>query len=134
MSPLKIEPEWLLEDDLLLLHAESLMQFGGGAGLRDSVLLRSALDRPRNRFAYGAADTLTHLAAAYAFGIAKNHPFVDGNKRTALASIRAFLRLNGTRFYPPAGEAAPVIERLASGEVTEEGLAAWIAEHSGPLR
>ena len=117
----------------MVFHAASLLHFGGGAGVRDGGLLRSALDRPRNRFAYGAASSLAQCAAAYGFGIAKNHPFVDGNKRTALASIRAFLRINGIRFYPPVGEAAPVIERLAAGELSEEALAAWIAEHSGPL-
>ena len=133
MSPELPEPLWLHEADLLALHEESIAQFGGSAGLRDAGLLRSALDRPRNQFAYGAAQTLSQCAAAYGFGVAKNHPFIDGNKRTALAAIRAFLRLNGVRFRPPVPETAPTIERLAAGEMGEDDLAVWIERHSAPL-
>ena len=127
------EPVWLDEADLLALHARSIDRFGGSTGTRDLGLLRSALDRPRNRFAYRVAETLAQCAAAYGFGVAKNHPFIDGNKRTALAAIDAFLFVNGVRFRPPVEEAAPTIERLAAGELGEDELATWIAEHSAPL-
>src|SRR5208282_801834 len=94
------EPEWLDIDIVLDFHAEQLSLFGGADGIRDRGLLESALARPINKFAYGETD-LAALAAAYGFGIAKNHPFVDGNKRTALASIIVFLGLNGLDLDAP---------------------------------
>lgn len=102
--------------------------FGGPAGLRDAGLLESALDRPRNRWAYEQGD-LPMLAAAYAFGIARNHPFVDGNKRTAFAAMMVFLRINGVRFAPPPPEATAIVLDLAAGLVGEEGLTRWIRDN-----
>ena len=122
------EPEWLDVAIMLDVHAEQLALFGGPEGVRDSGLLESALARPINKFAYGETD-LASLAAAYAFGIAKNHPFVDGNKRAAFASLIVFLGLNGIDFAPPPEAATAVILSLAAGEVSEESLARWIRDN-----
>lgn len=122
------EPRWLTLDDVQFLHGEQLEMFGGPAGLRDAGLLESALDRPRNRWAYEQGD-LPMLAAAYAFGIARNHPFVDGNKRTAFAAMMVFLRINGVRFAPPPPEATAIVLDLAAGLVGEEGLTRWIRDN-----
>jgi len=113
-----------------MLHNESLNLFGGSPGLRDKGLLESALDRPRNKWFYEQPVSLFELAAAYAFGIAKNHAFIDGNKRTAFLSIRTFLFSNGYRFSPPEVESVTMVEGLASGEVDEALLTNWIEESS----
>jgi len=122
------EPEWLDVDIMIDVHAEQLALFGGPDGVRDSGLLESALARPVNKFAYGETD-LASLAAAYGFGIAKNHPFVDGNKRAAFASIIVFLGLNGVDFAPLPEAATAIILALAAGEVSEESLARWIGDN-----
>ncbi len=122
------EPRWLTPAVIEDIHAEQLATFGGPEGLRDRGLLESALDRPRNSFAYDSAG-MPELAAAYAFGIARNHPFIDGNKRTAFAALMVFLRLNGIHFAPPPAEATAIILDLAAGTVGEEGLARWIADN-----
>jgi death-on-curing protein len=121
------EPEWLDVDIILDVHAEQLALFGGAAGVRDLGLLESALARPINKFGYGD-DDLASLAAAYAFGIAKNHPFVDGNKRAAFASIIVFLGLNGIDFAVPPENATAMILTLAAGEVSEQSLARWVRD------
>jgi death-on-curing protein len=126
------EPEWLDIDIVLDFHAEQLSLFGGADGIRDRALLESALARPINKFAYGERD-IAVLAAAYGFGIAKNHPFVDGNKRTALASMIVFLGLNQLDLDAPQEAATAIILSLAAGEITEETLAGWIASHIRPL-
>jgi death on curing protein len=126
------EPEWLDIDIVLDFHAEQLALFGGPDGVRDLGLLESALARPINKFAYGETD-LAALAAAYGFGIAKDHPFVDGNKRTALASMIVFLGLNRLEPDAPQEAATAIILSLAAGEVTEDVLARWIAVHIRPL-
>lgn len=126
------EPNWLDIDIVLDFHAEQLSLFGGADGIRDRGLLESALARPVNKFAYGEAD-LAVLAAAYGFGIARNHPFVDGNKRTALASMIVFLGLNDMDLDAPQEAATAIILSLAAGEITEEVLAHWIADHSKPF-
>lgn len=126
------EPIWLDLDIVLDVQAEQLALFGGAEGLRDPGLLESALARPRNKFAYGETD-LAELAAAYGFGIARNHPFVDGNKRSAFAAIIVFLGLNGVDFDVPAVEATAMITALAAGEVGEEGLARWIRDNLPPV-
>jgi death-on-curing protein len=122
------EPEWLDVDIILDVHSEQLALFGGGDGLRDRGLLESALARPINRFAYGETD-LAVLAAAYAFGLAKNHPFVDGNKRVAFASVIVFLGMNEIDFDVPPEQATAMIFALAAGEVSEENLARWIRDN-----
>lgn len=122
------EPVWLFPELVIAFHDEQLREFGGPAGIRDVGMLESALDRPRNKWSYGETD-LAALAAAYGFGIAKNHPFVDGNKRAALLSIVTFLGLNGIDFVADNAEAVVMIQALAAGEIEEEGLARWIRDN-----
>lgn len=122
------EPFWLSIEIAQDIHSEQLARFGGPDGIRDSGLLESALARPINRFAYGEED-LAVLAACYAFGIAKNHPFIDGNKRVAFLAMITFLRINGVQFSPSEPEATAAILALAAGEIEEEGLARWIRDN-----
>jgi death-on-curing protein len=122
------EPEWLDTDIVLDIHAEQLALFGGGDGMRDLGLLESALARPLNKFAYGETDLAT-LAAAYAFGIARNHPFVDGNKRAAFGSMIVFLGLNGIDLDVPPEDATAIILEVAAGEIDEDGLARWLRDN-----
>lgn len=119
------EPRWLTVAMIVAIHDEQLAVHGGAGGLRDPGLLESALSRPRNKWEYESAG-LPELAAAYAFSIVRNHPFVDGNKRTALLAIYTFLGLNRIDFVVPEAEAATMILSLAAGEVSEESLARWI--------
>lgn len=120
---------WLARQALLLLHDESLAIHGGSPGMRDSGLLDSALARPENLVAYGDPD-LAQCAAAYAFGIAKNHPFVDGNKRAAFLAAGMFLRLNGYRLTASQVEATRTMLALAAGELSEADFAAWLRSSS----
>jgi death-on-curing protein len=120
--------KWLRDDLALAIHDEQLAEHGGGEGVRDSGALESALARPRNLAAYGNADAPA-LAAAYAFGVAKNHPFVDGNKRTAWVLARLFLQLNGARLEFNEAEAVLIMLSLAAGEIGEQELAEWLREH-----
>jgi death-on-curing protein len=122
------EPEWLDLQIVLDVHDAQLGLFGGAEGLRDQGLLESALARPQNKFAYGETD-LAALAAAYAFGIARNHPFIDGNKRSAFAAIIVFLGLNGVEFDAPSAQATAIILDLAAGLVSEDGLTRWIKDN-----
>jgi death-on-curing protein len=122
------EPIWLFPELVIAFHDEQLREFGGPPGIHDRGMLESALDRPRNKWTYGEHD-LAALAAAYAFGIAKNHPFVDGNKRAALLSIITFLGLNDIDFLADNAEAVVIIQGVASGEIAEEGLARWIRDN-----
>ncbi len=122
------EPLWLDTTIVLDVHAEQLALFGGAEGVRDLGLLESALGRPVNKFAYGEID-LAALAAAYAFGLARNHPFVDGNKRAAFASIVVFLGLNGIDFDVSPEAATVMILGLAAGEINEDGLTRWIRDN-----
>lgn len=122
------EPVWLDAEIMIDIHAEQLALFGGPEGIRDLGMLESALGRPVNKFGYGEED-FAALAAAYAFGIARNHPFVDGNKRAAFAAIIVFLGLNDITFAPPPAEATAIILALAAGEVGEEGLTRWIRDN-----
>ncbi len=122
------EPIWLTLVDIIALHAEQLAIFGGPEGIRDPGLLESAITRPINSWNYGVSD-LQALAASYAFGIAKNHPFVDGNKRAAFAAMMVFLRLNDVAFAPDPSLVTAVILDLAAGEIDEQGLARWIGDN-----
>jgi death-on-curing protein len=122
------EPKWLTIPIVSAIHDEQLAMHGGSPGLRDAGLLESALDRPRNKWFYENAE-LPELAAGYGYGIARNHPFVDGNKRTSLLAIYTFLGVNGIDFIVPEADAAAMILSLAAGEVSEEGLARWIRDH-----
>jgi death on curing protein len=122
------EPFWLTRQIIVAIHDEQLAIHGGASGLRDEGMLESALDRPKNKWAYENAE-LAELAAAYAFGIARNHPFVDGNKRTSLLALYTFLGVNGVEFNVPEAEAATMILALAAGEVSEESLTRWIRDN-----
>ena len=122
---------WINKQALLLLHGESLAVHGGLPGLRDEGLLDSALARAENLAAYGTPD-YADCAAAYAFGIARNHPFADGNKRAAFLSLGLFLYLNGYRLTASQVQATQAILSLAAGELAEPELSAWIREHSVP--
>lgn len=124
------EPIWLRKDVLTLLHDESIAAHGGAEGLRDEGLLESALARPRNLFVYEGVDDVLRLAACYAFGLAKNHAFVDGNKRIAFIACGLFLRLNGLRLTASQADAALTFLALASGELDEGQLAEWIRTHA----
>ncbi|MCC0805074.1 type II toxin-antitoxin system death-on-curing family toxin [Methylobacterium sp. W2] len=119
---------WLTNDLVQAIHARQLKLFGGPPGLRDEGALESALGRPMNRAAYGEVD-LAELAAAYAFGIAKNHPFIDGNKRAALLALVTFLGLNGIDFLADEAEAVVMIRNLAASEIDEDGLTRWIRDN-----
>jgi death on curing protein len=120
------EPEWLSKDLMLAIHDEQLAEHGGGIGVRDAGLLDSALARPQNRFAYDPAVDLPTLAAAYAFGLARNHPFVDGNKRTAFVAAEVFLELNGMTLTANDQDCVLTTVRLAAGEMEESAYAEWL--------
>lgn len=122
------EPNWLSGEIIIAIHDEQLAIHGGGAGLRDEGMLVSALERPINKWSYENAG-LPELAAAYAFGLAKNPPFIDGNKRSALLALYTFLYINGVDFIVPEAEAAAAILALAAGDVDEEGLTRWIRDN-----
>jgi death-on-curing protein len=127
------EPIWIQEPVVLAIHNRLLSQFGGSDGVRDAGLLNSALARPQNRFAYvETALILPELAAAYAFGICKNHPFVDGNKRTALAVAATFLERNGMIVTATQEDAYLTFLSLAAGTLSEDELAQWFAINSEP--
>jgi death-on-curing protein len=122
------EPFWLTRQIIIAIHDEQLAIHGGASGLRDEGLLESALDRPRNKWSYENAE-LPELAAAYAFAIARNHPFVDGNKRTSFLALYTFLGVNGVDFDVPEADAAAMILALAAGEADELGLIRWIRDN-----
>lgn len=121
-----LEPEWILEKTALAYHEEQLALHGGGEGIRDMGLLQSALARPMNAFHYSQVVSLSKLAACYGFGIAKNHPFIDGNKRTALVVTLAFLELNGYVVRATQEENYITFLSLADGTLSEEALAEWL--------
>jgi death-on-curing protein len=122
------EPIWLDAAEVIDMHAEQLALFGGADGIRDQGLLESALGRPKNQWHYGETD-LAGLAAAYAFRLARNHPFVDGKKRAAFHALVVFLRMNDVNFRPDAAQATAIILALAAGEVSEESLTRWIRDN-----
>jgi death on curing protein len=122
------ERSWLSYEQVVSIHSRQLRRFGGAPGLRDEGMLRSALESPINKWQYEQAE-LPELAAAYAFGLAKNHAFVDGNKRIAFMTMVVFLRLNGMQFAPEPAHATAIILALAAGEVSEESLTRWIRDN-----
>jgi len=118
---------WLLDETIIAIHHRQIAEHGGTEGLRDEGLLSSALARPQNLFAYGEpSPDLAALAAAYAFGIARDHPFVDGNKRTALIAARTFLLLNGVNLKASQDEKVLIFLQPAEDSLTQEELADWI--------
>ncbi|MDO8459212.1 MAG: type II toxin-antitoxin system death-on-curing family toxin [Burkholderiaceae bacterium] len=120
---------WVDKRALLLLHGESLAEHGGGEGVRDEGLLDSALARPLNLLAYEKPD-FAELAASYGFGLAKNHPFVDGNKRAAFLAVGLFLYLNCYRLQTSQADATLTVLALAAGDISEEQFADWIRTHT----
>ena len=128
MTVIRIEPYRLDARDALAIHDRQIAEHGGIAGVRDERLLDSALARPVNQWHYGLDDAAA-LAAAYAFGIARNHPFADGNKRTAWVSARLFLALNGHILEFVQQDAIETVISLAAGELSEEELADWFRQH-----
>lgn len=123
------EPVWVLREVVFMLHEQSLAQFGGSAGVRDEGLIDSALGKPQNLFAY-AKPSVFDLAASYAFGLVKNHPFIDGNKRTGFVTAVVFLELNGYKFHASEADAAVRTLALAAGEMTGAAYAAWLKANS----
>jgi len=123
--------KWLTSAIVTAIHDEAIYEFGGLAGIRDAGLLESALDRPRNRLVYEPKSTLFDLAAALCVGLAKNHPFVDGNKRTALLATRAFLFLNGRALEPGEEDEVLTMVAVAEGTLSERKLADWLRRNSG---
>ena len=122
------EPLWITYEQAVAIHGEQLRRFGGAPGLRDEGMLRSALERPVNKWTY-EQPPLAELAAAYAFGLAKNHAFVDGNKRIAFMAMMTFLHKNGVPFEPDPAQSTVIILALAAGEVSEESLTRWIRDN-----
>lgn len=127
-----LQPIWISKKALLLLHEVNLSQFGGAPGLRDEGLLESALARAQNLHLYNAKSTLAELAASYGFGLARNHAFIDGNKRAAFLSIGMFLAINGQRLVVDQIDAIQTMLALARGDLDEPGLASWVATHCEP--
>jgi death-on-curing protein len=119
---------WLSRKLVLAIHDEQLAQHGGAEGVRDMGLLESALARALNLAGYGDP-SLAELGAMYAIGIARNHPFIDGNKRTAFVALVAFLDLNGVSFDPPDADAVIAMMEMASGQRSDEAFTQWVAQH-----
>ncbi|WP_260703266.1 type II toxin-antitoxin system death-on-curing family toxin [Edaphobacter flagellatus] len=124
------EPRWISKASVLGIHSEQLTEHGGSIGVRDEGLLESALCKSRNVFAYQPDCDLARLAASYAYGIARNHPFIDGNKRTALVVAETFLRKNGIAIVSAPEEKYFTFLHLAEGTLSEEELAAWFRSHA----
>jgi death-on-curing protein len=124
------QPHWISRRALLYLHSASLATFGGSTGIRDEGLLDSALARPQNRFLYAPESDLFELAASYGYGIARNHPFIDGNKRAAFHSIGLFLSINGCELVADQLDAIQTMLSLAANELSEEQFADWIRKNA----
>lgn len=125
------EPFWISEDIAIAIHADQIAQHGGSMGIRDENLLSASLARPRHLFTYGKP-TIFDLAAAYGYGLAKNHPFIDANKRTAFAVMATFLEVNGYSFDVPEMHVVVMIERLATDQENQDAIAKWLEENSVP--
>ena len=123
-------PKWLRKDTIIAVHQKTLLEQGGAPGVRDDELLESALARPINILEYALEPNLFDLAAAYGFGIASNHPFIDGNKRVAFYASVGFLRINGVYLNAGEADAAVTFVALAAGELSEEELASWFRNNS----
>ncbi|MFP4132563.1 MAG: type II toxin-antitoxin system death-on-curing family toxin [Halothece sp.] len=123
------EPTWVSQQVVLAIHNDQLHQHGGRPGLRDETLLEASLARPRNFLAYESPD-LFDLAAAYGYGLTKNHPFIDGNKRVAFMTMYVFLRLNGYVLNAPEPEVVIMMEQLSTNQKTQADLADWLRANS----
>jgi death on curing protein len=127
------EPIWMDKPEVLIAHSMQLAEHGGSDGIRDETLLDSALAKPLNVFAYADSISLPRLAASYAFGLARNPAFIDGNKRTALVVSEGFLRVNGMKVVSTPEEKYFTFLHLADGSLTEEELTVWFTKHAVPL-
>jgi death-on-curing protein len=127
------EPIWMDKPEVLIAHSMQLAEHGGSDGIRDETLLDSALAKPRNVSAYADSISLPRLAASYAFGLARNHAFIDGKKRTALVVSEGFLRVNGMKVVSTLEEKYFTFLHLADGSDTEDELTAWFTKHAVPL-
>lgn len=127
------EPIWIDKPEVLIVHSMQLAEHGGSDGIRDETLLDSALAKPRNVFAYTDSMSLPRLAASYAYGLARNHAFIDGNKRTALVVSEGFLLVNGMKVVSTPEEKYFTFLHLADGSLTEEELTEWLTKHALPL-
>ena len=127
------EPIWVPNQAVYIIHDRQIVRHGGASGLRDEGLLQGALQRPINKWQYEDSDTFG-CAAAYAFGVAKAHAFVDGNKRTAFVTSVTFLRLNGWHFVTKPAEGVTFMEDLASGAVSEESFRNWLEQSSTKIK
>lgn len=119
------EPVWILDSLVPAIHSELLSEHGGGSGIRDETLLESALARPKQKYSYDPDSSLFSIAASYSFGLAKNHPFVDGNKRTAFVIGVLFLEMNGYMLNASEPSAALMFENMAAGKIDENQLSDW---------
>ena len=124
------DPVWVLQDLVLSVHKMLIAEHGGLPGVRDLALLESALSRPKQQIAYGDEYGLPELAASYCYGLARNHCFVDGNKRIALTLAGVFLEMNGFKLNAAEADAVLIIEKLAAGEIEEIDLAAWFSDNT----
>jgi death-on-curing protein len=127
------QPKWITVDIATAIHDEAIYEFGGLPGIRDEGLLESAIDRSRNLLACAPKSSIFRLAAVLCIGIAKNHPFNDGNKRTALLATRAFLFLNGHALEPQQDDEVSTLVAVADGLLGEEGLESWLAHNSSAV-
>lgn len=125
-----VEPVWLSRLVIDSMQLDQIREHGGQAGIRDENLLESSLARPRNKLAYEPSAELAELAAAYGFGLARNHPYLDGNKRVAFVAMYVFLGLNGVEVEADEPEVVKVMLSVAGGDMTESELASWIRAHS----
>lgn len=121
---------WILDEVILAIHDEQIAEHGGNSGIRDTGLLSSALTRPKQQAHYGDGPSVFDLAAAYAFGIIRNHPFIDGNKRTGFLAAYVFLNGNGWRLNAPEAEAFQAVQALAAGEMDESCFSDWLKKNS----
>ena len=126
------EPKWLPRILVDAVHVDQIREHGGVPGVRDENILESALSRPRHKWEYGTQPDLFELSAAYGFGIARNHPYNDGNKRVAFLSMVTFLGLNGCDIDASEEEVVTVMLSLAAGTLTEKGLTKWLRDHRAP--
>lgn len=126
-------PTWVSRESVLAIHADQLARHGGAPGIRDEARLDASLARPRQQLAYGRP-SLFELAAAYAWGIANDHPFADGNKRTAFAVAATLLRLNGYTLEASAAEVVAVMVQLSAGQSSEAEMASWLQQHAHELK
>ena len=129
-----IAPEWVAYDVVLAIHEAQLAEHGGSAGIRDKGLLQSALARPQNVYAYSETATVYDLAAAYAIGLARNHPFIDANKRTAWVVCASFLELNGMNVIAAQEDVVSTMLGVADGTISDEALSHWLQEPTSTRR